>query len=129
MDTTGKTILIVDDEPGLVAYLKAFLEDNGFMTISANNGREGFEKALSDLPNLILLDITMPEESGVRMYRNLQENAKTTDIPVFIVTGISHEFKRFIETRKQVRPPEAYFEKPVDKEELLAKVNETLRIE
>lgn len=126
MNAQTKTILVVDDEPSVVAYLRALLEDNGYSVLTAGNGKEGFKKALSDHPSLILLDITMPEESGVRMFRNLQETAETADIPVFIVTGISHDFKGFIESRKQVHPPEAYFDKPIDKEEFLAKVKETL---
>lgn len=81
---------------------------------------------LSYHPTLILLDITMPEESGVRMLRKLQETSETADIPVFIVTGISHDFKGFIESRKQIKPPAAHFDKPVDKEELLAKIGEVL---
>ena len=125
-EDTGKTILIVDDEPDVSAYLKAFFEDNGFKVITAANGKEGFEQAKAGRPDLITLDITMPEESGVRMFRQVQADEATVGIPVVIITGVSHEFKRFIETRRQVRPPDAYFEKPIDREELLAKVNEIL---
>jgi len=121
-----RKILIVDDEPDVVAYLSAFFAENGFEALSAVNGKEGFEKAKSAHPDVITLDITMPEESGVRMYRDLQADPATTDIPVIIITGISHDFKRFIETRRQVRPPEGYFDKPINREELLAKVNELL---
>ena len=123
-----KKILIVDDEPDLVAYLGAFLEDNGFSVIAAGNGKEGWERAVAERPDLITLDITMPEESGVRLFRNLQQDPDTAGIPVVIVTGISHDFKRFIDTRKQVHPPAAYFEKPVDREALLAKINELLAV-
>jgi DNA-binding response OmpR family regulator len=112
----AKRILIVDDEPDLVAYLRAFFEDKGFTVSSAANGKEGFEKAVAEPPDLITLDITMPEESGVRMFRDLQANAATAEIPVVIITGVSPEFKRFIETRRQVHPPAAYFEKPVDRD-------------
>lgn len=123
-----KNILIVDDEPDVLAYLGAFLEDNGFPVMTAANGKEGFETAKAKLPNLIILDITMPEESGVRMYRNLQEDPQTASIPVIIVTGVSHEFKRFIETRKRVSPPAGYFDKPPDRTKLLARINEILSI-
>ena len=68
----------------------------------------------------------MPEESGVRMFRDLQGEPSTAAIPVIMITGVSPEFKRFIETRKQVHPPAAYFEKPIDRDALLAKVNELL---
>jgi CheY-like chemotaxis protein len=121
---TGTKILVVDDEADVTTYLAALLEDNGYTVIAAANGREGFIKAKSEQPDLILLDISMPEETGVRTYRNLCEEKKTAQIPVVILTGISHEFKRFIETRRHVPPPAGYFDKPVDRDQLLAKVQE-----
>ena len=71
-EQTKRTILIVDDEPDVAAYLKAFFEDNGFRAVTAADGKQGFEKATAEHPDLITLDITMPEESGVRMFRDLQ---------------------------------------------------------
>jgi DNA-binding response OmpR family regulator len=68
----------------------------------------------------------MPEESGVRLLRNLQQDTDTAGIPIVIVTGASHEFKRFIETRKRLRPLADYFEKPIDREQFLARINEIL---
>lgn len=121
-----RTILVVEDEPDVAAYLKAFFEDNGFRALTAANGKEGFELAKKERPDLITLDITMPEESGVRMFRDVQADPETSSIPVIIITGISHDFKRFIESRKRLRPPDGYFEKPIDREALLAKVNELL---
>lgn len=114
-----KKILIVEDEPDVAAYLSTLLTDNGYLTITAEDGKQGYEKAASEKPDLITLDISMPKESGVRMYRDMQENPNAAHIPVVIVTGISDEFKRFINSRKQVRPPDAYFEKPIDKEKFL----------
>lgn len=127
METGTKKILIVDDEHSVIAYLSALLKDNGYEILAASNGREGYSKAVAERPDLILLDITMPEESGVRMFRNLQENAETAAIPVFMVTGVSHDFKEFIENRKLVKKPAAYFDKPVDKEALVAKIREVLQ--
>lgn len=125
-DQNKKTILIVDDEPDVAAYLKAFFEDNGFRALTAANGKEGFETARAERPDLITLDITMPEESGVRMFREVQAEPATANIPVIMITGVSSDFKKFIETRRQVHPPDAYFEKPIDRDALLAKVNELL---
>jgi len=122
----NKKILIVDDEPDVLAYMGAFLEDNGFQVVTASDGKAGFEAAKANTPGLIILDITMPGESGVRMYRNLHEDPQTVGIPVIIVTGVSHEFKRFIETRKRVPPPAGYFDKPPDRTKLLARINEVL---
>ncbi len=126
--TESKKILIIDDEEDIVTYLSTLLSDNGFNTISANNGKDGVQKAIEENPDLITLDVSMPEESGVRALRDLQTNEVTKNTPVIIVTGVSLDFKRFIETRKQVHPPEGYFEKPVDKDELLEKIKELLEV-
>lgn len=121
-----KKILVVDDEPDMVEWLTTFFEDNGYATISASDGFDGFEKVLSEKPDLITLDITMDRESGVGMYRKLHDHEEASKIPVIMLTGVSPEFKRFIESRKQVSPPDAYFEKPVDRGDLLKKVKELI---
>lgn len=125
---TRKKILIIDDEEDVVTYLSAFFTDNGFETISAINGKEGFEKAKSEKPDIITLDVSMPEESGVKALRDLQNNESTKNTPIIMVTGVSIDMKRFIETRKQVHPPEGYFEKPIDREALLKKIKELLKL-
>jgi two-component system, cell cycle response regulator DivK len=122
-----KKILIVDDESDIVKYLSALLEDNNYEIISAVNGKECYEKAISEKPDLITLDITMPLESGVRAFRDLQDNDVTKDIPVIIITGVTHDFEKFISTRKQVHPPIAYFDKPIDKEKLLETIKGILK--
>jgi DNA-binding response OmpR family regulator len=121
------TILIVDDEPDVLSYLRAFLEDHGLKALTAKDGKEGMQKVRLYHPDLITLDISMPQESGVRMFRDLQDDPASADIPVIIVTGISSDFRRFLETRKHLHPPAGYFEKPVEREQLLAKVEELLR--
>lgn len=122
----SKLVLLVDDEQDILDYVSLLLLDNGYQIITAKNGQDAYKKAIEDKPDLICLDITMPEESGVKAYRNIKEDERTSSIPVFIITGISSDFKHFIESRKQVPPPDAYFEKPFNKEELLAKLNEFL---
>jgi len=126
MGNEPKKILVVDDEPDLLNFLGAFLEDNGFHVVFAQNGKECLEKAREEQPDLITLDITMPEESGVRAFRNIQEDEKTKDIPVIIITGVTSVFKQVIHTRKVVKPPAAYMEKPVNTVDLLTKINEIL---
>ena len=125
---TRKKILIIDDEEDVVTYLSAFFTDNGFEAISAINGKEGFDKAKSEKPDIITLDVSMPEESGVKALRDLQNNESTKNTPIIMVTGVSIDMKRFIETRKQVHPPEGYFEKPIDREALLKKIKELLKL-
>jgi CheY-like chemotaxis protein len=127
-----QTILVVDDEPHVVAYLEMLLQDRGYTTFSAANGREGLEKAKAERPDLICLDITMPEESGVRMYRNLKEDPGLASIPVLVVTAVTglggdpEPFRSFLSSRKSIPPPEGFFSKPIDREEFLEKVSEVL---
>ena len=127
-----RTVLVIDDEPHVVAYLEMLLQDQGYETVSAADGREGMEKAKEHRPDLICLDITMPEESGVRMYRNLKENPQLASIPVLVVTAVTglggdpEPFKNFLSTRKNVPPPEGFFSKPIDREKFVEKVNEIL---
>ncbi len=122
----GRKILIVDDEPDVVTYLTTLLEDNGYTTVTAADGKEGMAAARAEKPDLITLDISMPEESGVKMFRQLQDDPETREIKVIIVTGISADFERFIRSRKQVSEPDGYFEKPIDQQKFLAKVSEVL---
>lgn len=122
---TKKKILIIDDERSVVTYLETLLQDNGYDTVSAEDGRIGFEKAKSEKPDLVCLDITMPQESGIRFYRNLKEDPELGATPVVVVTAVTGEggdpepFKKFLSTRKQVPPPEAFFSKPIDRQEFL----------
>ena len=123
-----KKILLIDDEEDVLIYLSTFFKDNGFSVIEARNGKEGVAKAIKERPDVITLDVSMPEESGVKALRELQESTVTKNTPVIIVTGVDSEFKRFIESRKQVHAPEGYFEKPVNRDELLLKVKELLKV-
>jgi CheY-like chemotaxis protein len=118
----GKKILVVDDEADVVTYLTSVLKDAGYETFEASNGEEAMEIVLREKPDLVTLDITMPEMTGVKAYRTMKEDEALKKIPVVIVTGVTHDFKQFISTRTQVPPPEGYLEKPVQPEALLNEV-------
>ena len=122
-----KKILIIDDEEDVITYLSTLFSDSGYEVTSANDGKVGVHKAKSEKPDLITLDISMPEESGVRTLRDLQTNEVTKNTPIIIVTGVSADIKKFIESRKQVHAPEGFFEKPIDRDKLLEKVKELLK--
>jgi CheY-like chemotaxis protein len=114
-----KTILIIDDEPDVLTYLSTLLEDHGYSTILAKDGEEGLAKLKASLPDLITLDVSMPEKSGVKLYREIKEDSRWKKIPIIIVTGVSGDFQKFISTRRQVPPPEGYLSKPINQEEIL----------
>ena len=123
-----KKVLVIDDEQAVVAYLETLLQDNGYETISAENGRIGFELAKKERPDLVCLDITMPEESGIRFYRNLKGDPEISGIPVVVVTAVTgyggdpEPFRKFLSTRRQVPPPEAFFSKPIVREQFLTEI-------
>ncbi len=125
-----KKILVVDDEADLVVFLKTLLEDNGYAVVTANDGNQAMEKVKSEKPDLITLDISMPEKSGVKFYREMKEDDSLKSTPVVVVTAVTgfgdkpEVFEKFLGSRKQVPPPEGFVSKPVDNEELIAKVKE-----
>jgi len=131
-ESNRKKVLVVDDEPTVVKYLETLLQDNGYGTVPAFNGREGLEKVREELPDLVLLDLSMPEKSGVKFYRELREDPVLKGIPVIVVTAVTgyagdpHGFKKFMDTQKQLPPPEGYLPKPIDREELLALIDKIL---
>ena len=122
MAETAKNILVVDDVPDERGYLVTVLEDAGYTVSEAVDGEDALAHVAAARPDLITLDITMPEKSGVSVYRSLKSGADTKDIPIIVVTGVSDDFKEFISSRRQVPPPDGYLSKPVDHEELLKTV-------
>jgi two-component system alkaline phosphatase synthesis response regulator PhoP len=80
-------ILAIDDEPEVVELLKKRLEKAGYEVVTATGGKEGFKKAIEQKPDLILLDIIMPEVDGLTVLRKLKTEETTTRIPVIMVTA------------------------------------------
>jgi CheY-like chemotaxis protein len=126
MADAAKTVLVVDDDPDAREFLTTVLNDNGFATATANDGAEAIAMIEQSAPALVALDITMPEKSGVAVYRRIKEDEELKGIPVIIITGVSDDFKKFISTRRQVPAPEGYISKPVDHAELVKMVSELL---
>ena len=140
-----KRILIVDDEPDAISYISSVLEDNGYDYLSAENGEEGLELAKKEKPDMILLDLIMPEKSGMLMFQELKRDPELGKIPVVVVSGASEalgvDLKNFmikqprrgkekvVETTGQTQftEPDAYVEKPVDPMELIKVIEENLK--
>lgn len=128
----AQTILIVDDEPDVVSYLEMILQDNGYETLTAGNGNEALKLLRENKPDLVTLDISMPEASGTRFYVELKKDPELSSTPVFIVTAVTgyggdkYGYEKFISHRRLVPPPEGFFPKPIDREEFIAAVQEQL---
>jgi CheY-like chemotaxis protein len=125
----GKKILIVDDEPDQIDFASTLLEENGYIPISAMNGAEGMERVKTEKPDLILLDILMPEKGGIRMYQELRHGEETKNIPVVIVTGVARggDSEEYMLTQAEDIPgPDAYIEKPMSPDAVLKLVKDLL---
>ena len=121
-----KKILIVDDEQDVLAYFAAVFQDSGYDTILARDGFEGYELAKSEKPDLITLDITMPEQSGIKTYYQFKKHSALKEIPVIIITATDEFYKNFLNELNGFSTPEVFLSKPIDPEELLKVVADIL---
>ncbi|PIU50470.1 MAG: response regulator [Desulfobacterales bacterium CG07_land_8_20_14_0_80_52_14] len=120
----SKKVLVVDDDPDIITFNVSILEENGYTAINAQNGEEGLKKIREEKPELVILDVLMPKQSGIRLYRELKTDKTLEKIRVIILSGIAK--KSFLKSQKaltefggeQVPEPEVYLEKPVEAKEL-----------
>lgn len=90
-ETQSFHVLVVDDEDDIRDYLSMALEDAGFRVTTASDGFEAMEKVQQDQPDMISLDLVMPQRSGAKFYHDLQKHPEFSKIPVMIVTGHAHD--------------------------------------
>ena len=116
--------MVVDDEPDVVELVRLVLESGGYTVVTASNGREALEKVGKEMPDLILLDIIMPQMDGWEVYTNLKSSPKTRDIPVAMLTAKSESIDRMIGLH--VVHVDDYITKPFGRSELLERVKRIL---
>ena len=124
---SSKKILIIDDEPDVVTYLSAVLEANGYKSYATGDIKTAMEQVKDIHPDLICLDIVMPEETGISFYTRLRQDNESKTTPVIIISGIveSEKFNFRTYTKDDsIPPPECYMEKPIDVEKYIQKVKE-----
>jgi CheY-like chemotaxis protein len=128
----AKRVLVVDDEQDIRFFITTLLETSGYKPIAAEDGKQGLEMARNKKPALIILDIMMPKESGIFMYRELKKDPELRAIPVIMVSALAK--KTFFHSQKvldeyeggQIEEPAAYIEKPPEPEELLQVIKRIL---
>jgi two-component system alkaline phosphatase synthesis response regulator PhoP len=129
-----KTILVVDDEPDVVIYLKTVLEDAGFRVVTAGNGNEALEQVKKHKPDFISLDLVMPQKSGIRFFYELRHNREWSRIPVVIVTAHAQDenVRKDIDglfSERTLSGPRTYLEKPIKPKDYVDLVKKELGIE
>ena len=92
---SDRSILIIDDSRTVVHALKTILEQAGYSTIAASDGKRGIELASEYQPDLILMDIVMPGINGFKATRLLRKDARTEDIPIIIMSGNEQATEKF----------------------------------
>ncbi len=122
-EAENKKILVVDDEPDVLALLTLMLKSQGYNVITAIDGQEALEKARKEAPNLILLDVMLPKMDGYKVARMLKFDENFSHIPIILLTAKIQEKDR--QTGLEMGANE-YMTKPFDTALLLAKVKETL---
>ena len=114
-----KTILVVDDEQDMLTYFGTLLEDHGYGVVTAKDGKEALETARREKPDLVILDLMMPNETGTDFYRKLSRDKELGHTPIIVVSGLAGR-------KLAVKDPVAVFDKPVDRDKFIAAVEKAL---
>ena len=146
----AKKVLVIDDDVNTVKFLSVALEENGYIPISANNGRDGFEMIKKENPDLVLLDVMMPKKTGFVLIKQLRMDEKYKDLPVIMLTGVAEVLQEldadsgdtlerpYDSLREAMRKniqqmredgtlrPDMFIDKPIDPEVVVEKVREII---
>ncbi len=115
----SKKIMIVDDDQEIRNYLSELFTDNGYEVVTASDGSEAEGVAEAEKPDLITLDLEMPQEWGPRFYRKLSQNPELKRTPIIVISGLSAN-------KYAIPKAVASLTKPFDAEQLLKIVKETI---
>ena len=124
MTLMSAKILVVDDDPDMVELLRATLRGAGYTVHTAVNGEQALAAAAESSPDLILLDVVLPQGSGYSVCEKLRRKAATAAIPVLMMTVLPGEFPRMVGAEAGAND---YLKKPFQIPELLARVKELLQ--
>ena len=119
---SAQTILIVDDDPGIIRLVGALLKDHGYAVESATDGLEALVKIKNNKPDLVILDIMMPEINGYDVCYQLRFNKDYVNIPIIILTVRDQELDEVISKKANIE----YMHKPVESKHLLDKIGSLL---
>ena len=120
-----KTVLVVEDELDMRIFISTLLETSGYHPVLTRDGAEGMRKAKDVGPDLIILDVMMPGEGGVQMYRQLKTDKNLCEIPVIMLSAVAQKtfghYLNMVNARLKdpIPDPDAYIEKPPEAEDLL----------
>jgi two-component system alkaline phosphatase synthesis response regulator PhoP len=114
-----KKILLVEDNSELLELMRLGLKDAGFGVVTANNGLDALTKARSSSPDLIVLDLVLPELDGFAVCETLKRNQDTSTIPIIVLTGLNSEFTRYAGLESGA---DEYVTKPITPSQLVSRI-------
>ncbi len=126
MDTKKKTILITEDEPPMLKILSDALTENAFDTMQAANGEQGLALALQRHPDLIIVDLLMPEMDGMTMMKKLREDAWGKTVPIIVLTNVNPDSNATLQAIVANQPAYYFVKSDMKLETIVEKIKEVL---
>ncbi|MGD0610049.1 MAG: response regulator [Anaerolineales bacterium] len=117
-------ILCIEDEPEMIDLIRLILNRKGFEVSGANGGKEGLDSVRKDKPDLVLLDLMMPDMDGWEVYQQMKADETTRDIPVIVVTAKAQSIDKVLGLH--IAKVDDYIAKPFSPQELLNSVDTVL---
>jgi two-component system response regulator VicR len=124
LTTQSKRLAYIEDEAEMIDLVRLILGRRGYTVLGANGGREGLELVRKELPDLVLLDLMMPDMDGWDVYHQLKSEELTRDIPVIVITAKALNIDKVLGLR--IAKVEDYIAKPFSPQELLQRVDQVL---
>ena len=123
-ETNTKRILCIEDEPEMIDLIRLILGRRGFEVLGAAGGKEGLEKVRQDPPDLVLLDLMMPDMDGWEVYQQMKADEKTKNIPVIVVTAKAQSIDKVLGLH--IAKVDDYIAKPFSPQDLLNSVDKVI---
>ena len=120
----SKRVIYIEDEPEMIDLVRLILSRKGYEVHGANGGREGLELVNQELPDLVLLDLMMPDMDGWDVYQHLKADEVTRDIPVIIITAKAQSIDKVLGLH--IAKVDDYISKPFSPQELLDRVDRVI---
>jgi DNA-binding response OmpR family regulator len=124
-DTNKRTIVVVEDEQEMIDLIELILSRRGFDVVGANGGVQGLKAIREHKPDLVLLDLMMPEMDGWQVYQQLKADVDTENIPVIVVTAKAQNIDKVLGLH--IAKVDDYIPKPFSLEELVSRVETVLK--
>ena len=121
MSKESKRLAYIEDESEMIDLVRIILGRRGYTVLGANGGREGLELVRKELPDLVLLDLMMPDMDGWDVYHQIKSDELTRDIPVIVITAKAQNIDKVLGLR--VAKVEDYIAKPFSPQELLDRID------